>query len=125
LEKARSLAERPELGQLGQAWGGGTKIGENLLRLEQKFGGLIRSDTIVIMASDGLDTGAPDVLDYALRQVYLRCAALIWLNPLLSTQGYDPKANCMKTALPYLDRFCAASTPEELGRLTHQLRLRK
>ncbi len=125
LEKAQSLSERPKLSQLGQAWGGGTRIGENLLRLEQKFGGLIRGDTIVIIASDGLDTGAPEVLDYALRQVYFRSAALIWLNPLLSTSGYDPNANCMKTALPYLDRFCAASTPEELGRLTHQLRLRK
>lgn len=125
LEKAQSLSERPKLSQLGQAWGGGTRIGENLLRLEQKFGGLIRGDTIVIVASDGLDTGAPEVLDYALKQVYFRSAALIWLNPLLSTNGYDPHANGMKTALPYLDRFCAASTPKELGRLTHQLRLRK
>ncbi|WP_337868808.1 VWA domain-containing protein [Meiothermus sp.] len=125
LEKARGLSERPKLSQLGRAWGGGTRIGENLLRLEQKFGGLIRGDTIVIVASDGLDSGAPEVLDYALRQVYFRSAALIWLNPLLSTNGYDPYANCMKTALPYLDRFCAASTPKELGRLTHQLRLRK
>lgn len=125
LEKAKSLPERPNLSQLGQAWGGGTQIGENLLRLEQKYGGLIRGDTLVIIASDGLDTGAPEILDYALRQIYFRSAALIWLNPLLSTKGYDPKANCMKTALPYLDRFCAANTPEELGQLTHQLRLRK
>ncbi len=124
LEKAKSLSERPRLAQMGQAWGGGTRIGENLLRLEQKFAGLIRGDTIVIIASDGLDTGDPEVLDYALRQVYSRSAALIWLNPLLNTDGYDPKANCMKTALPYLDRLCAASAPEELGRLTDRLRLR-
>ncbi len=125
LEKAQNLSECPKLSRLGQAWGGGTRIGENLLRLEQKFGGLIRGDTIVIIASDGLDTGAPEILDYALRQIFFRSAALIWLNPLLSTNGYNPRANCMNAALPYLDRFCAASTPDELGRLTYQLRLRK
>lgn len=125
LEKARSLVALPKLSQLGLAWGGGTKIGESLLSLEQKFGGLIRGDTIVIVASDGLDTGAPEVLGCALRQVYLRSAALIWLNPLLSSNGYDPKANCMRAALPYLDRHCAASTPGELGQLTHRLRLRR
>ncbi len=124
LEQTKSLSERPRLARMGQAWGGGTRIGDNLLHLEQRFGGLIRGDTIVIIASDGLDTGAPEILDYALRQVYLRSAALIWLNPLLNTHGYDPMANCMKTALPYLDKFCTASTPEELGRLTDRLRLR-
>ncbi len=125
LEKAGNLSERPRLSRLGQAWGGGTQIGENLLCLEQKYGGLIRGDTIVIIASDGLDTGAPEVLEYALRQIYHRSAALIWLNPLLVSEGYNPHANCMKTALPYLDRFCAAHTPEEFAQLTHRLRLRK
>ncbi len=124
LEKARSLSERPRLSQLGQAWGGGTKIGENLLLLEQKYGGLLRGDTLVFVASDGLDTGAPEVLDYALRQIYHRSAALIWLNPLLDSEGYNPHANCMKTALPYLDRFCAAHTPEDYARLTYRLKLR-
>ena len=125
LEKAGSLSERPRLSRLGQAWGGGTQIGENLLRLEQKYGGLIRGDTIVIVASDGLDTGAPEVLDYALRQIYYRSAALIWLNPLLNLKGYDPNANCMKTALPYIDRLSAAGTLEEYALLTHQLKLRE
>ncbi|GIW35511.1 VWA domain-containing protein [Meiothermus sp.] len=125
LEKAGSFSERPRLSRLGQAWGGGTQIGENLLHLEQKYGGLIRGDSIVIIASDGLDTGAPEVLDYALRQIHQRSAALIWLNPLLKSEGYNPHANCMKTALPYLDRFCAAHTPEEYAQLTHRLRLRK
>ncbi|GIW24654.1 VWA domain-containing protein [Meiothermus sp.] len=125
LEKAKHLSERPRLDRLGQAWGGGTQIGENLLRLEQSYGGLIRGDTVVIVASDGLDTGAPEVLEYALRQIYHRSAALIWLNPLQSQAGYDPQANCMRTALPYIDRLSAASTPEEYAQITHRLRLRK
>ncbi|WP_051195682.1 vWA domain-containing protein [Meiothermus rufus] len=125
LEQAKSLAERPRLERLGLAWGGGTQIGESLLALERTHAGLIRGDAIVIIASDGLDTGAPQVLQQALRQLYLRSAALIWLNPLLHSQGYDPQATGMRAALPYLDRFCAANTPPELALLTHRLRLRK
>lgn len=125
LEKAKHPSERPRLSRLGQAWGGGTSIGENLLRLEQQHGHLIRGDSIVIVASDGLDTGAAEILNLALRKIYQRSAALIWLNPLLNSKGYDPKTNCMKAALPYLDRFCAAGDPEAFARLTHRLRLRK
>ncbi|MFN3391015.1 MAG: vWA domain-containing protein [Meiothermus ruber] len=125
LEKAKSLSERPRLHRLGRAWGGGTSIGENLLRLEQQYGGLIRGDSIVIVASDGLDTGATEILELALQKIRQRSAALIWLNPLLNQKGYDPRANCMNTALPYLDRFCTAEDPETFARLTQRLRLRK
>lgn len=124
LEKAKSPSERLRLNRLGQAWGGGTSIGENLLQLEQQYGGLIRGDSIVIVASDGLDTGATGILDLALRKIHQRSAALIWLNPLLNSKGYDPSANCMKVALPYLDRFCTAQNPEEFARLTHRLKMR-
>jgi len=125
LEKTKSLSERPRLSRLGQAWGGGTNIGENLWRLVRQYGGLIRGDSVVIVASDGLDTGATEVLDLALRKIYQRSAALIWLNPLLNSKDYDPRANCMKTALPYIDRFCSAQKPEEFARLTYRLRMRK
>jgi uncharacterized protein with von Willebrand factor type A (vWA) domain len=124
LEKAKSPSERLRLNRLGQAWGGGTSIGENLLQLEQQYGGLIRGDSIVIVASDGLDTGATEILDLALRKIHQRSAALIWLNPLLNSKGYDPSANCMKVALPYLDRFCTAQNPEEFAQLTHRLKMR-
>jgi len=80
---------------------------------------------VVIIASDGLDTGATEILDLALRKIYQRSAALIWLNPLLNSKDYDPRANSMKTALPYLDRFCSAQNPEELARLTYQLKMRR
>lgn len=117
---ARALRQQ-RTPHLEQTWG----VLGNQHRLEQQHGRLIRGDSIVIVASDGLDTGAAEIPNLALRKIYQRSAALIWLNPLLNSKGYDPKANCMKTALPYLDRFCAAGDPEAFARLTHRLRLRK
>ncbi|MBF6594234.1 MAG: VWA domain-containing protein [Thermaceae bacterium] len=125
LEACKSLTQRPQLAGLGQAWGGGTRIGESLYHFEHRYGGLVRGDTVLMIASDGLDTGEPGVLEYALRQLHLQSAALVWLNPLLSVEGYDPKANCMKTALPYLDKFCSAHTPEEFAHIADGIRLRR
>lgn len=124
LEKAKSLSQRPKLSRLGQAWGGGTKIGENLLALERRHGGLIRGDTILIIASDGLDTGEPELLEFSLRQLYQKSAALVWLNPLLAKPGYDPRMNCMSVALPFLDRHTSADSPEQFAGLAEGLRLR-
>ena len=125
LEACKNLAGRPKLSGLGQAWGGGTRVGESLYALEHSYGGLVRGDTVIIVASDGLDPGEPQVLEHALRQLRLKSAALVWLNPLLEVNGYDPRANCMKTALPYLDKFCSARTPEDFAGLAEGLRLRK
>jgi len=125
LEACKSLTQRPQLAGLGQAWGGGTRIGESLYHFEHRYGGLVRGDTVLMIASDGLDTGEPGVLEYALRQLHLQSAALVWLNPLLSVEGYDPQANCMKTALPYLDKFCSAHTPEEFAHIADGIRLRR
>lgn len=59
-----------KLGRLGQIWGGRSKAGENLLWLEQKLAVSSRGDSFVNGASDGLNSGAPQVLGYALRQIY-------------------------------------------------------
>ena len=45
---------------------------------------------------------------------------LIWLNPLLGSEGYEPVTRGMAAALPYTDDFLAAHNLEaldELGRL--------
>lgn len=125
LEAHQPPAERPRLAGMAEAWGGGTRIGESLRRLGRDYGGLVRPDTVLIVASDGLDTGEPEVLEAAIRTLRRRSAALVWLNPLLALPGYDPHANCMKTVLPYLDRFCSASTPKEFATLADGLKLRR
>ncbi|MCL6525763.1 MAG: VWA domain-containing protein [Thermaceae bacterium] len=125
LEAHPNPDDPPRLSGMAEAWGGGTRIGESLRHLERHYSGLVGPHTVLLIASDGLDTGEPQVLESALRTLYRRSAALIWLNPLLALPGYNPQANCMKTALPYLDRFCSAHTPQELARLADGLQLRR
>ena len=50
---------------------------------------MVGRDTVVMIASDGLDVGAPDMLRDAMRELQRRSAGVVWLNPLLETGGYE------------------------------------
>jgi len=75
---------------------------------------------VVIIVSDGWDRGDPTRLSAEL--IHLRRSAhrLIWLNPLLGSEGYQPLTRGMAAALPHCDDFLAAhnlQALEDLGRL--------
>lgn len=78
----------------------------------------------MVIASDGLDVGAVDALTDAMRQLHRRSAGIVWLNPLLGTEGYEPTASGMRAARPYIQTFACVETADELRRLARALRLR-
>ena len=88
----RAAAGEPRrLERLHHAWAGGTSIGACLRDFLRRFGErLVGRDTVVIIASDGLDVGAPELLRDAMRELHRRSAGVVWLNPLLETEGYEP-----------------------------------
>ncbi|MCZ6531524.1 MAG: VWA domain-containing protein, partial [SAR324 cluster bacterium] len=61
-----------------------------------------------------LDVGEPEKLAAALREVRARTRGIVWLNPLLGTEGYQPLARGMSAALPHLDVFAPAHNMESL-----------
>ena len=88
------------------ACGGGTQIGKSLERfLEAYDTALLGSGTIVMILSDGLDTGEPDLIGTAMERLRRRARAVIWLNPLLHLEGYEPRAAGMAAALHHVDVF--------------------
>lgn len=102
----------PALGDLGAGWGGGTRIGDCLTTFLQGDGRrLLGKETLVFIASDGLETGSVAVLEAAVRKIHRDAAALIWLNPLMSTLGYRPEARGMRAALPHIDLFSSGEDP--------------
>ena len=72
---------------------GGTRLGESLATLRQQHARrLVGRRTLVLAITDGLDTGAPDELARELDWLRRRCRRLLWLNPLLRFEGYEPTA---------------------------------
>nr|WP_241254595.1 VWA domain-containing protein [Brevibacillus sp. SYP-B805] len=84
---------------------GGTRIGSCLTRLLNRYGSLLRQKTWLIIVSDGYDTGNPQILKRAMESLSGQVGKIVWVNPLLGEEGYEPVAAGMSTALPYVDRF--------------------
>jgi uncharacterized protein with von Willebrand factor type A (vWA) domain len=103
-------------------WSGGTKIGRSLRAFLTDYGATaLDHRTVVIVISDGWDTGEADVLEAAMAELRRRAARVIWLNPLLASPGYEPICQGMRVALPYVDIFAPAHNLQSLRRLERYL----
>ena len=103
---------------------GGTRIGECLRDFNREWGYLLDRQTIVILLSDGWDTGEPDDLAAEMLALKRRAGRVIWLNPLLGNPSYEPLTRGMAAALPLVDRFAAAHNLSSLRDLARHLTLR-
>jgi hypothetical protein len=120
-----AAGEQRRLDRLNHAWAGGTTIGPCLRDFLQRFGErMVGRDTVVIIASDGLDVGVPDLLRDAMRELHRRSAAVVWLNPLLETEGYEPTAAGMSAARPFITTFTSITDHAGLARMSRLVRLR-
>lgn len=103
---------------LADGFGGGSKIGANLMQFSQGYArNFVDGRSVVVVLSDGYDSEEPEVLDRALTKLKRRGCKIIWLNPLKSWQGYEPVARGMSVAMPHLDAFEAAATLQDLANL--------
>lgn len=91
-----------------RGWSGGTRIGASLSTFNDQWLRRIDKRTIVIILSDGWDTGEPERLASALSQLKRRAGRLIWLNPLLGSTDYAPVTRGMQAALPFINVFAPA-----------------
>lgn len=101
-------------------WSGGTRIGQSLVTFNEEWSNrLVDHHTIVLILSDGLDTGDAEILEGAMDQLAIRAGKVIWLNPLLGSKDYRPLARGMSTALKHIDVFAPAhnlASLQDLGR---------
>lgn len=91
-----------------RGWSGGTRIGESLAAFNAEWLPRIDKRTVVIILSDGWDTGEPEQLAQTLSQLQRRAGRLIWLNPLLGSSTYEPLTRGMQAALRHVDVFAPA-----------------
>lgn len=109
------------LALISQGWSGGTRLGASLATLVHDYGRYLNSKTVLIIVSDGFDTGEPAELAHQLAALRQRCRRIVWLNPLLGRPGYEPKTGAMLAALPHLDLFAPAHNLQSLAALESEL----
>ena len=83
-------------------WNGGTRIGEAVRALTRT--NVVRG-AVVVICSDGLDVGEPEVLRAEMARLGRLAHRVIWLNPLKEDPAYEPLARGMSAALPHVDVF--------------------
>jgi len=98
-----------ELADTVPGWSGGTRIGASLDTFNQDYSHrLVDRNTIVLIMSDGWDTGETELLADSMAYLKRKAGRIIWLNPLAGSPGYQPSVGGMQTALPYVDVFAPA-----------------
>jgi uncharacterized protein len=96
-------------------WSGGTNIGRSLHTFNRHFAAsMVTHRTVVVIISDGWDRGDVSLLEREMQDLKRRCKKIIWLNPLLASENYEPLCKGMQAALPYLDLFLSVHNVNSL-----------
>jgi uncharacterized protein with von Willebrand factor type A (vWA) domain len=103
-------------------WSGGTNIGRSLHTFNRDFApSMATHRTVVVIISDGWDRGDVSLLEREMQDLKRRCKKIIWLNPLLASENYEPLCKGMQAALPYLDMFLSVHNVNSLVALGRTL----
>jgi uncharacterized protein with von Willebrand factor type A (vWA) domain len=103
---------------MAQGAGGGTRIGESLQTFNRWHAArVLHSRTVVIIVSDGYETGDAALLGREMAALAKRCRRIVWLNPMMAWEGYAPEAAGIKAALPHVDLYAPANTLKSLTAL--------
>lgn len=113
-----------EVARLVPDWCGGTRIGEALKTFNFDWGRrVLGQGAVVLLISDGWDRGEADLLRLEIARLQRSCHRLVWLNPLLGSDQYQPLTRGMQTALPYIDDFLPVHNLASLEELARRLQL--
>jgi uncharacterized protein with von Willebrand factor type A (vWA) domain len=99
-------------------WSGGTRISECLHQFNQRWARrVLNSRATVLLITDGLEHGHTGELSFEMERLHKSCRRLVWLNPLLRFDAFEPKAGGIKAMLPHVDRFLPAHNLASLEQL--------
>jgi uncharacterized protein len=87
-------------------WSGGTRIGETLAEFNRHWARrVLGQGAVVLLVTDGLDRDGAHDLSVNMERLHHSCRRLIWLNPLLRWDGFQPKSQGIRAMLPHVDEF--------------------
>jgi uncharacterized protein with von Willebrand factor type A (vWA) domain len=103
-------------------WSGGTRIGHCLAEFNAKWSRrVLGQGAVILFISDGLDRDAGEGLTGEMERLHKSCRRLIWLNPLLRYEAYEPKSLGAKAIMPHIDDFRPVHNLASLADLTSVL----
>lgn len=99
-------------------WSGGTRIGEALAEFNARWSRrVLAQGAVVLLVTDGLDRDGAAGLSENMDRLHRSCRRLIWLNPLLRWDGFQPKSQGIRAMLPHVDEFRTVHSLDSLRAL--------
>ena len=111
-----------EIGRRVADWEGGTRIGDSIKALLDVWSqrAALRG-AVVVLCSDGLERGDPEVLRAQMARLRRLAHRVVWANPLKGSPRYEPLARGMAAALPSIDVFLSGHNLASLEELARSL----
>ena len=107
-----------QIGREVEDWEGGTRIGESLKALLDRWSQRTAlRGAVVVLCSDGLERGDPELLAQQMARLARLAHKVVWVNPLKGSATYQPLARGMAAALPHVDVFLPGHNLESLAAL--------
>jgi hypothetical protein len=99
-------------------WSGGTRIGECLAEFNRNWSRrVLGQGAVVLLITDGLDRDGGAGIGQEMDRLHRSSRRLIWLNPLLRYEGFEPRSLGMRAILPHVDEFRSVHNLESLEAL--------
>ncbi|MFT5449731.1 MAG: hypothetical protein ACI9DC_004928 [Gammaproteobacteria bacterium] len=99
-------------------WSGGTRMGTSLRDFNRYWSRrVLGQGAVVLLITDGLDRDLAEGVEREAERLHKSCRRLIWLNPLLRYDRFEPKAAGMRALLPHVDEFRSVHNLDSLEQL--------
>lgn len=103
-------------------WHGGTRIGPCLDRFNRDWARRVLTGRgALLLATDGLDRAEDARLGDAAARLSRFAKPLVWLNPLLRWEGFEPRAAGPRALMPHVDLHLPVHSLDSLARLSAEL----
>lgn len=87
-------------------WSGGTRIAAALHSFNRLWARRVLGQrAVAVLITDGLDRGSDHDLAFEAQRLHRSARRVIWLNPLLRFEGFEPLASGVRALLPHVDDF--------------------
>ncbi len=103
-------------------WSGGTRIAACLHEFNRHWARRVLSGSpTVLLVTDGLEHAAIEELGREAERLAKSCRRLVWLNPLLRYEGFEPKARGVRALLAHVSSFLPVHNIDSLEQLARTL----
>ncbi|VCU07825.1 hypothetical protein RHODGE_RHODGE_00891 [Rhodoplanes serenus] len=103
-------------------WAGGTRIAASLAAFNKRWAKrVLGQGAVVLLITDGLERDEDPRLAAEMDRLHRSCRRLIWLNPLLRFDGFEPKARGIRAMLPHVDDFRPIHNLDSMAALVRAL----